>query len=163
MVKNPLSWRGDYPSTMPKRHMLMNPTEPSLKRSKPPTITDWDMCVLCQIATYESLQCPLRSTKQPVGSGYASLVEYLIRFQTLQRMPMDISMERMNDGDGIESTHTHAAAWHKKCRLKFNRKAFDKRSRGELTTGHQRSTPTVHTRSVNRLSESTGSTCLFCN
>ena len=121
--------------------------------------------MLCQIATGESLQCPLRSTKQHVGSGYASLVEDLTRFHTLQRMPMDISMERLNDADGIESTlkTTHAAEWHKKCRLKFNRKAFDEQSRGELTTGQQRTIPTVHTRSANRLSESTAPTCFFCN
>ena len=149
---------------MHKRHVLIYPTQPSPKRSKPPTSTDWDICVLCQISTHETLQCPLRSTKQHVGSGYASLEEDLIRFQTLQRMPMDISLERLNDGDGIESTlTTHAAEWHKKCRLKFNRKAFDEQSRGELVTGQQRSTPTVHTRSANMLSESTEPTCFFCN
>ena len=112
--------------------------------------------MLCQIGTDESLQCPLRSTRQHVGSGYVTLVEYLIRFQTVQRMPMDISMERLNDGDGIESTlKTHVVEWHNKCRLKLKRKAFDEQSRGQLTTGQQRSTPTVHTRSCDMLSEST--------
>ena len=79
-------------------------------------------------------------------------------------MPMDISLERMNGGDGIESTLTkHAAEWHQKCRLTFNRKAFDEQSRGKLTTGQQQRTTTVHTRSVNRLSESIEPTCFFCN
>ena len=149
---------------MPKHHMLIDPTQSSPTRSKPPTSTDWDICVLCQIAADESLECPLRSPKQHVGSGYSSLVEYLIRFQTLQCMAMDISMERMNNGYGIQSTlTTHAAKWHKTCRLKFHRNAFDEQSRGELTTGQQRSTPTVHTLSANRLSESTERTCFFCN
>ena len=54
------------------------------------------------------------------------LVEDRIRVQTLQRM----QMERLNGGDGIESTlTTHAAEWHKQCRLKFNIKAFDEQSR----------------------------------
>ena len=54
------------------------------------------------------------------------VVEDRIRVQTLQRM----QMERLNDGDGIESTlTTHAAEWHKQCRLKFNIKAFDEQSR----------------------------------
>ena len=72
--------------------------------------------------------------------------------------------ERLNDRDGIESTlTTHAAEWNNKCRLKFNIKAFDEHSRRELTTGQQRSTPTVHTRSANRLSGSTEPICFFCN
>lgn len=98
VLQNPfyLSCRGDFAATMPKRkhHILMDPTQPSTsKRSKPPPSTNWDICVLCQVVTDESLQCPLRSTKQPVGSGYASLAEDLLQFQTLQHMPMDINLE----------------------------------------------------------------------
>ena len=125
------SCSGDFSATMPNRHILIDPTQPStLKRSKPPPSTNWDICVLCQAVTDESLQCPLRSTKQSVGSGYASLAEDLFRFQTLQHMPMDINLERLDDGDGRESTlKAHRAEWHKKCRLRFNKKAFDEQSR----------------------------------
>ena len=88
------------------------------------------------------------------------VVEDRIRVQTLQRM----QMERLNGGDGIESTlTTHAAEWHKQCRLKFNIKAFDEQSRRELTTGQQRNTPTMHTQSADRLSGSTEPICFFCN
>ena len=139
VFQNLLSCRGDFGATMPKRHFLMDPTQPSKsKQSKPPPSTNWDICVLCQVVTHESLQCPLRSTKQPVDSGYASLAEDLLRFHTLQHMPMDLHLERLDDGNGIESTlKAHGAEWHKKCRLKFNKKAFDKQSRGELTTGQR--------------------------
>ena len=125
----------------------MDPTQPSTsKRSKPPPSTNWDICVLCQVVTDESLQCPHRSTKQSIGSGYASLAEDLLRFQTLQHMPMDINLERLDDGDGIESTlKVHRAQWHKKCRLRFNKKAFDEQSRGDLTTRQQHSASPVHT------------------
>uniref|UniRef100_UPI00358E7FAB uncharacterized protein isoform X1 n=2 Tax=Myxine glutinosa TaxID=7769 RepID=UPI00358E7FAB len=156
-LNNPLSCRGDFVATMPKRHILMGPTQPST--SKPPPSTNWDICVLCQVVTDESLQCPLRSTKQPVGSGYASLAEDLLRFQTLQHMPMDLNLERLDDGDGIESTLNA----HKKCRLKFNKKAFDEQRRGELTTGQQPSASTVHTRSAHSHPQSTEPTCFFCN
>ena len=87
-------------------------------------------------------------------------VEDRIWLQALQRMPR----ERLNDRDGIEYTlTTHAAEWNNKCRLKFNINAFGEQSRRELTTGQQRSTPPVHTRSANRLSESTEPICFFCN
>ena len=88
------------------------------------------------------------------------VVEDRVRVQTLQRM----QMERLNGGDGIESTlTTHADEWHKQCRLKFNIKAFDEQSRKELTSGQQRNTPTMHTQSADRLSGSTEPICFFCN
>lgn len=51
---------------------------------------------------------------------------------------MDLSLERFDEGDGIESTvKEHMADWYKKCRLKFNKKAIDEQSWGELTAGQQ--------------------------
>lgn len=51
--------------------------------------------------------------KQPVDSGYASLAEDLLRFHTLQHIPMDLNLERLDDGDDIESTlKAHRAEWH---------------------------------------------------
>jgi len=150
---------------MSKRHFLMDPSQLSTsKQSKLSQSTNWDVCVLCQVATDESLQCPLRSTKPTIGSGYASLAEDLLRFQTLQHMPLDLSLERLNDGDGIESTlKAHRAQWHKKCRLKFNKKMFDEHSRADLTIEQQHSNSVVHTRSADCHSQSTNSTCFFCN
>ena len=53
-------------------------------------------------------------------------------------MPMDINLERLDDGTGIESTlRAHRSEWHKKCRLQFNKKAFDEQSRRELAEGQQ--------------------------
>ena len=118
-------------ATMSKRHSLVDPrTQPSAsssKQSEPAPSTNWDICVLCQEVTDEPLQCPLRNTKkQSVGSGYVSLAEDLARFRTLQHMPMDLNLERLNDEDGIESTlRRHKAGWHKSCRLKFNKRAYD--------------------------------------
>ena len=110
------------------------------------------------------MQCPLRSTKQSVGSGYASLEEDLLRFQTLHRMPKDINLDRLDDGNGIEVTlKVHKAGWHKKCRLRFNKKAFDEQSRRELATEEQQSASTMQTRSAHSYPQSTELTCFFCN
>ena len=71
-------------------------------------------------------------------------------------MPKDIKLERLDDGNGIESTlKAHRAEWHKKCRLQFNKQALDEQSRRELTTGQQQSASTMHP-------QSTEPTC-FCN
>ena len=90
---------------MRKHHVLVDLTEASTsKRSKLPPSTNWDICALCQLVSTEYLQCPLRSTKQHAGNGYTSLAEDLVRFQALQRMPMNISLERLDDGNDFEST-----------------------------------------------------------
>ena len=133
-----------------KRHILMDSTQPSLaKHSKATPSTNWHMCVLCQTETDEHLQYPLRSTKQPNNCGYASLADDLLRFHTLQHMPMDLNLNRLNDGDGKESTlKAHRAEWHKKCRLKVNKKAFEEQSQREFLTQKQESILIVHTRSA---------------
>jgi hypothetical protein len=42
-------------------------------------------------------------------------------------MPMDIDIETIDDGDGIEATlMRHHACWHKTCRLKFNQTKLER-------------------------------------
>ena len=85
---------------MAKWHSLVDASTPM--PLKKPCITDWRFCVLCQKNTKAGLECPARSSKAPIGSGY---------------MPLDIDIERL---DGIEATMMkHHACWHKACRVKF--------------------------------------------
>ncbi|KAG0724212.1 hypothetical protein GWK47_041115 [Chionoecetes opilio] len=128
--------------TMAKRHILIDPAQPSTsKQSRPPPRTNWELCILCQAETDEPLQCPLRSTMKPSGSGYASLTEDLLQFKGLRHMPMELNVSRLDDGDGVEATlRTHSAQWHKKCRLKFNKKMFDQQNRAESASGQQSNT-----------------------
>ncbi|KAG0705544.1 hypothetical protein GWK47_024480 [Chionoecetes opilio] len=45
---------------------------------------------------------------------------------------MELNVTGLDEGDGVEATlRTHSAQWHKKCRLKFNKKIFDQQSRAE--------------------------------
>src|SRR5207244_4765802 len=150
---------------MAQRHTLIDPTQPSTsKRLKTPPSTTWDICILCQVVTEDSLQCPFRSTKQPVGSGYQSLADDPLRFQALQHVPMNLNLERLDDGNGIASTlMANRAGWHKKCRLKYNKKAFEEQSRGELSAEQQQSSSAVKTRSVHSHPQYTEPICFFCN
>lgn len=95
---------------MAKRLILVDPTTPKPKYPKPAGTTNWELCVLCQKEIGEALQCPAKSTKAPIGSGYKSLAGHLGQFQELGHAPMDIDTERLNDGDGMEATMmTHLA------------------------------------------------------
>ena len=153
---------------MAKRHILIDPAQPSTsKQSRPPPRTNWELCILCQAETDEPLQCPLRSTMKPSGSGYASLTEDLLQLKGLRHMPMELNVNRLDDGDGVEATLRTQCSVAKKCCLKFNKKMFDQPSRAESASGQQSrtGTPTVHTRSAaaHRLPQSTEPICFFCN
>ena len=86
---------------MAKSYALINASVPTSKR---PCITNWKLCVLCQVDTKAALECPARSMRPTFGSGYKSLAEHLMQFQSLGHMPMGIDINRLNDGDGIEAT-----------------------------------------------------------
>ena len=59
---------------------------------------------------------------KPSGVGYASLTEDLVQFKGLRHMPMELNVNRLDGGDGIEATlRRHSAQWHKKCRLKYKK------------------------------------------
>ena len=95
---------------------------------------------------------------------YTSLAEDLLRFQDLQHMPMGLSLNMLNDGDGVETTRrAHSVQWHQKCRLKVNKKMFDQQSLADVTTGQQTKTHNVHTRSAHSHTKSKEPTCFFCD
>ena len=64
--------------------------------------------------------------KNAMGRSYVSLAEEFVRFDILQHIPMDLKLERLNDHDGIKSALLrHKAGWHKSCKLKLNKRAFE--------------------------------------
>ena len=64
-----------------KRHALVNPALSSTpKQPKATSAINWELCVLCQTETDETSQCPARSSKLPVGSGYMSLAVALYQW-----------------------------------------------------------------------------------
>ena len=60
------------------------------------------------------LQCPAKSTKAPIDSGYESLAEHLIKFHELGQMPVQLDINRLDEGNGIEATLiANRTNWHK--------------------------------------------------
>ena len=143
---------------MAKNYALINPSIPTSKR---PCITNWKLCVLCQVDTKAPLECPARSMRSTCGSGYTLLVEHLIQFKSLGHMPVDIDIDRLDDGDGIEATlMRHQACWHKTCRLKFNQTKLDRLSKKVAT--EENSLP-MQTRSSHSKVDLKDDVCLFCD
>ena len=150
---------------MAKHYTLIDAFTPAPKK---PCITNWNLCVFCQENTKAALECPARSTKAPVGSGYKSLAEHLIQFQSLGHMPMNIYIERLDDGDSIEATMTrHQACWHKNCRLKFNQTKLNRLGKRFIPEKdeHEGSSKSlgVQTRSSHGMVDLKEATCFFCD
>ena len=84
--------------------------------------TDWKKCVICQGDKKEKLSCPADSKRSDVGAGYITLSQDLVAFDTAGCLPKSLSISRINDGDGIETTlKRHRARFHKSCQLEYSK------------------------------------------
>jgi hypothetical protein len=79
-------------------------------------------------------------------------------------MPMELNIERLDNGNGVEATlKAHHAQWHKICRLMFNKKMYNQQSRAESYIEEQAtSNSSVSTRSAYKHTEA-AAICFFCN
>jgi hypothetical protein len=149
---------------MAKRFMLVDPSQPSTsKHHKTVVSTNWELCVLCQKDTGDALQCPGKNTKGTAGSGYESFTSNLHAFQELGCMPMEVDLQRLDNGSGILATLVaNSAAWHKTCLLKFSRMKLERAMKANTVKDTLESpSQMVHTRrpSQDKLVEPT---CFFC-
>ena len=119
---------------MTKRFLLIDPEIAYIsKQPKEIVSTDWELCALCQKDTGEALQFPERNTRQTFGCGYKSLATNLSEFRKLGCLPLDIDLERRDNGSGIEATfETNLAAWHKTCLQKFSNMKLDRAMKKRL-------------------------------
>ena len=106
---------------------------------------------------------------KPIDIGYVSLTEGLTQFNGHRHMPMDLNVNRLDDGDGIEATLTRRSVqWLKKCCLKFNKTNVSPVEAGRVDSASEQqsgsSTQTDRTRSADQgFPQSTESICFFCN
>lgn len=77
--------------------------------------TDWQLCIICQQSIKEKLRCPAQSKWQDKESGCKTVGEHLKKFAEIDCLP-DISLSRLNEGDGILATLSrHKASFNKTC------------------------------------------------
>ena len=84
-------------------------------------IVNWELCVVCQQQTKESLQCPAKSKRRDYGAGYISFARNVKIFQHLKLLPSSFNIDCIDDGSGMEETLLkRKASWHKSCRDLFS-------------------------------------------
>ena len=148
---------------MSKRHLLVDVSTSPPKQAKQGDPIDWEICVLCQSDNGDVLQCPAKSTKAPIGSGYTSLAEHLIKFHELGQMPVELDINRLDEGNGIEATLiAHRAKWHKSCRLKLNQTKLN-RLQNKQEAKKPSTSSAVQTRGKQSTRIITDCVCFFCD
>ena len=88
---------------MSKKCNIFQPVQPSLLADSHP-VTNWSICVLCQEVGDEKLTCPRIAKNKTIGSGYKTLAENLLGFESLGQVHLCIDTSRLNGGQGIEQT-----------------------------------------------------------
>lgn len=155
----------------PKLFKLVDPTRP-VEHSRPVRLC-WELCVLCQTITDESLQCPALQLEQgkTQKSGYNTMAENLQQFSDLGALPKTILLDSIDEGQGIEAAMTaHKASWHRSCRLKLNntelqraRKRAAKSQATDTETCSDKPGPSSkRTRSSSTPISMTDDLCFFC-
>ena len=106
---------------MSKKIKLVDTTAASSSKKSAAAATNWDICVLCQAETSESLTSPACSKRQDVGRAYKALAENLMKFDELGTLPRTLQLDRIDEGQGIEAAMVaNEAKWHQTCKLRYN-------------------------------------------
>ncbi len=108
---------------MSKKIKLVDSRAPSSSSEKSSVATtNWELCVLCQVETPESLTSPACSKRKDVGRTYEALAENLMKFNALGILPTTLQLDRIDERQGIEaSMSANEAKWHQSCKLRYNK------------------------------------------
>jgi len=99
------------------------------------------------------------------GAGYTTLAQNLLIFNELHQLPSSLKLDRLDDGEGLESTlFQRSAKYHKSCSLKYNDKNLQ-RARKRKYNDADSDMSERFTRQKQPQSNNTDITsiCLFCD
>ena len=155
---------------MSKEFRLVKPSE-FVEVNRPPV--DWNLCILCQNTSPESLVQPWkgrgRGKIEAKGTSYQSFAARLAKCKELSKVPFNVVPEQFDDGSGIEETlQKNKSQWHKTCRNKFSDFKLDrlKKRASELDIANSGVTPVKLRRFSIQGAHVTGhdvSLCFFCD
>ena len=155
---------------MSKEFRLVKPSE-FVEVNRPPV--DWNLCILCQNTSPESLVQPWkgrgRGKSEAKGTSYQSFAARLAKCKELSKVPFNVVPEQFDDGSGIEETlQKNKSQWHKTCRNKFSDFKLDrlKKRASEPDIANSGVTPVKLRRFSIQGAHATGqdvSLCFFCD
>lgn len=98
---------------------------------------NWDLCIVCQKETRESLSCPQSINKYNPIDVYKDFIKNVDEFQQLDALPVNVSFIQQNQVGQADIFMAHKASWHRSCHQKFNNSKLErernkKRKRDEI-------------------------------
>ena len=123
--------------------------------------TNWDICALCQE--------PGGVLIHPSPQGYLTLTKNLSSLHALNKVPLNINISRLDDGDGMEQTLIlHKAMWHKACYVWCNATKVERaRIQQDQSSHEQANSPLKHHLRSSfppvTVMEKEKSVCFFCD
>ena len=103
-----------YAAVMSKKCKVVKPDVGSQSSRFEPDNINWKLCCLCQEEKDDHLQCPIIA-KGP-KCGYEYLDTNLLECQKLNSLPMNVNLDKLDEGSGIaETLQSHSAMYHKSC------------------------------------------------
>lgn len=134
---------------------------------------DWNLCVICQSAKTEPLQCPAQSKRKDVGASYSSFAKNLEEFKKINAVPFNINIEILNQSRVDQFLNDKQAKWHKTCRNSFSNEKLHRAKKRKLESENEVSSnvaPEVNCNPIKARRSSTNLTtslqpsnqCFFC-
>ena len=107
-----------YAAVMSKKCQVVKPDVQCQSSSSESDSINWELCFLCQEEKDDHLQCPVNAKGHKCGYKY--LATNLLEFKKLNSLPININLEKLDEGSGIaETLRSHHAMYHKSCYLKY--------------------------------------------
>ena len=118
---------------------------------------DWDLCLICQKATKETIKCPLNALGcADLTTSYESFLKRVAMFRKLNRLP--VPLEHLKEESTAQDFVENKASWHKSCHKKFDQ---DKLERARKRVGNE--VQEINTKRIRLQHQSLDkSVCIFC-
>ena len=91
----------------------------------------------------------------------------LVKFDKLGKLPINVQLQRLDEGQGVEATMVaHQAKWHKTCMLQYNNTMLRRAEKRPIAScsafGSSDDVPGKRTRSLSSEATTSDASCFFC-
>ncbi len=125
--------------------------------------TNWEICALCQKEGEEGLRDPMKSKNGDYLKTFGNLEDNLRTLHSLNALPLNIKLDRLDNGAGIKETlRVNSAKWHKKCRVLCSSTTISRATERAKKSGDEEIPIKRKCLRSGKEGESTEVACLFC-
>ena len=84
---------------------------------------NWDLSVICQNTTRESLRCPMKAQSLDTNI-YNTFLSNVTHFKNLSSLPVELKFNM--ETTTVDDLVSNSAKWHQSCHLKFSSSKLEK-------------------------------------